>query len=41
MKRKITLFIIVCISLIVATCSKEATISGTTDNYQELSLYSF
>lgn len=41
MKRKITLFIIVCISLIVASCSKEATISGTTDNYQELSLYSF
>ena len=41
MKRKITLFIIVCISLIVASCSKEATISGITDNYQGLSLYSF
>ena len=41
MKRKITLFIVVCISLIVASCSKEATISGITDNYQGLSLYSF
>lgn len=41
MKKSITFFWLVCISFIVASCSKEATISGITDNYKALSLYSF
>ena len=41
MKKFTSLFLLACISFMVASCSKEAAISGTTDKNQELSLYSF